>query len=578
MTDFPSGVNSPNAPNYASPLLDFTPISQVPDAYYKGQDEQLKLKAKTAFRNGIPKTADGQNDYRAMTEKMIELGDYGTASSLGQLGIQQTGLDMMRTNPEANPGGTPPASGGQRSDAPAAAAKRQATAVPYDDRPARANNDGGFDAPGSTPKPAQVAQGGNTATDAPQPGVTTLPPPIKAEIDRRAASGDQETRERNLSRLMMYGPTKAIQDYAKLKLEAIQKERERTPEEKNVDPSRGNAYQRKTDIDVEGENRKLTPGAKDTSGGRRAGESVADAQARIKAEGSNQELTPGAKDTRPGGPGGKSVAQTQADIKVDEANRTMTPTAKDTKPLPGESPAQAAERIKVRGAIDTKAAEGSVANFEKDYRGLQVASQSAYNGIAKAKLGSQLTQQPGFYSGPLQPTTQMYQQFKSTFGNDPSSATPQEAFQKVVTDMLTEQVKALGQSGVGRVLMVEVQNMQKSIASLGISPATNRVLLDTVQRVYGQSQQLAEIARGIQSDQNIPPEQKQAALDQAADNFYKQNPIFKPEEVADPRLIGAPTVPAGVTTIPAFIAWAKVQNLPSGYPARLPNGKMKMVP
>ena len=85
-------------------------------------------------------------------------------------------------------------------------------------------------------------------------------------------------------------------------------------------------------------------------------------------------------------------------------------------------------------------------------------------------------------------------------GGDPNKAMPQEAFSKIVNDLLQEQVKAMGQSGVGRVLQSEVNIMRQAIASLGITPASNQLLLELTKRTYQKNMEIAQIAPAIQAD------------------------------------------------------------------------------
>lgn len=573
MTDFPNGVNSPGAASYVAPLLDFSPIGNLPQDVFQGQQNRLKTESQRAFRNGIPKTPDGQNDYKAMTEKMIQIGDYGTASTIGQLGYQQGALEQLGTNPEivgygngkqpagGVPGRGSPSQGQPESSPPPSTRTAQ---QPYDTRPARPDNNGGFSPPAASSEPE--------ASSAPTTG-QTLAPNVKAEIDRRN-QGDFDTRKRNLGRLMA-SPFPGIKDYAGKLLEALLKEQESTPDEKN---RRSGTTQYGADVKVNADNRTLTPEMKNVQPGSGPnGQSAAGAAEEIKLGGANRTLTPEQKNVVGGPAGAPSAAETAEDIKVRGANRTLTPTAKDTQPREGESPAEAASRIKVRGDLDTKAGEAGVKQFDTEYNGLQKLGQSSFNGIQKAELAKNLTMQPGYYSGPLQRTTEMYQQFKSTFGSDPTTALPQEAFQKVTTDMLTEQIKALGQSGVGRVLLAEVQNMQKGLASLGISPAGNRAQLEIVTRVYKESQDLAKIAREIASDFRIPPEAKARVLDERSSQYFQEHPIFNEQEKRDPRILSAPDVPPRLNTPAAVRAWAKAVGLSPGNLVKW-NGQIGAVP
>jgi len=178
---------------------------------------------------------------------------------------------------------------------------------------------------------------------------------------------------------------------------------------------------------------------------------------------------------------------------------------------------------------------------------------------------------PGFYSGPFSKEYQSFQQFKSIFGQNPASALPAEAFQKVVNDMLAEQVKAMGKSGVGRVLQSEVNVMRNAIASMGITEASNRALMELVQRSYQKAIDIGNLTR------NLPP--NSAVLNQTVQNYLRQSPLFTPAEVRNPALLGSKEPP------PESAGWSAAQRrqwgadngLPPGSPIMF-NGHLGQVP
>lgn len=528
-SNFPTGVAIPGGASYVSPLLDFSPVGNLPDTVFRGQQQRQQVESQRAFRNGIPKLQDGSNDYGAMVNRLVQMGAYDDATKIVGIGAQQTGVNEVITNPESpyhRPGVTPtgaPTNTTQSYPNPPQQPPQPGQTGPRVTSPppttsegtlARPNNEGGFDAPPSGPAYQEE-------------------PRMRAVLDQRAPPGvDNASVRRNLEKLIAAGESnprlKGIATAAKLRLEHLYKEQESTPEQKNLRPGTG-------------------PG----------GKSAAQAMQDIKTEGANRELTPDEKNLRPSG--------------FDD--RFAAAGAGSGRP---RSAAQMQTDIKTQGAVDTKSGELAVTDFAKEYNGLQHMEQASFNGLQKAQLGKNLINQPGFYSGPLEPTVRTFQQFRSIFGQNPASAQPNEAFGKVVNDMLTEQVKALGQSGVGRVLQVEVQNMQKAIASLGITPMSNRALLDLVERVYKQSQVLGGIAREVEH-QNLPPQQKLGELHRRVSEFYQQNPLLTAQEKSDPRLIGLIEAPAQIKTPQQASAWARGMGIPPGYPV-LWGGKIKMVP
>lgn len=526
MADFPNGVTPPGAASYAAPLLDFSPLGNLEKSWMQGTQDRRTREIQTAYRNGIPKVPEGQpgagqNDYKAMTEKMLQLGAYPEAGQISSIGIGQQRLDAAMNDPilgsrspQAAPGAQPAPV--PPSAPPSAPAGRAAAAPPQVDAPdARPNNSDGFTAPAAPAQNTRVADGFDAA------GAGSQPQP-------QTTSGLAPSAERVLKSKLDAMPVDARRNYLN-----------RQAASEFVSPSVNKwALQELARLDKQ------------------------------------EELTPAEKERNSG------TTQYGENVKVAGANRTDTPEMKNVRPGSGPDGASAAEtmqRLKTRGEIDAKSGEAGVKNFDTEYVGLQKLAQSSYNGIQKATLAKSLTMQPGFYSGPLQPTTEIYQQFKSVFGKDPTTALPQEAFQKVTTDMLTEQIKALGQSGVGRVLLAEVQNMQKGLASLGISAAGNRAQLEIVSRVYQETQDLGNIARDIAANNHIPPEAKARALDDAAANYYQTHPIFTDQEKTDPRILSAPDVPPAIKTNAQLSAWARGVGLSSGNLIKV-GGQIRMVP
>jgi hypothetical protein len=114
----------------------------------------------------------------------------------------------------------------------------------------------------------------------------------------------------------------------------------------------------------------------------------------------------------------------------------------------------------------------------------------------------------------LEPTNKIYKQFQSIFGANPNSAVPQEAMGKVINDMLGEQIRALGGSGVGQVRVAEVKIMEKAIANLGITPATNRMLMEIVSRTYRDNIEIAKMSRQYKNGR------LDAGFDQKVADYY----------------------------------------------------------
>jgi hypothetical protein len=224
------------------------------------------------------------------------------------------------------------------------------------------------------------------------------------------------------------------------------------------------------------------------------------------------------------------------------------------------------ERQKEAAKSDVKAADTTSTEAE-------ALGNAAYNSLDKVQWLKGMMSQPGVYTGPLQEESEIINQFKSVFGGPPTSALPQEAFGKVVNDMLSEQIKAMGKSGVGRVLMAEVVNMRNSIASKGMTPASNRALLELTMRAYQQAIDLKQVI----ADAPHTRAGQQAAIDQ----YRQTHSLITQEEKARPMLLGsvdAPQTPDGKPlSAQALLNWSRQMGVQKGDPVRI-NGKYMWMP
>lgn len=235
-------------------------------------------------------------------------------------------------------------------------------------------------------------------------------------------------------------------------------------------------------------------------------------------------------------------------------------------------------------AARNKLAEGDAANYQNDYKGVSLAARGAQNQIDEAKLGKSMTMQPGFSSGQFGELTKTYNQFKAALGPEYAAAQPQEVFDKVVNNMLIQQVRSLGQSGVGRVLQTEVNTMRQGIASLGITPVSNRALFELSSRVAQQTRDVAGIASQVNAAVTrgqIPPGQYSQALNDATQKYYDSHPLVSDDEKQDPKILGAPDAPADYATKWSLVQqqnWARGLGIQAGDPVRIPDGTVRHAP
>jgi hypothetical protein len=75
----------PAPPSLVVPKADFSALGDLGNAYYQGQNQQRQQAIQTAFKEGFPKDASGQPDYKAAAQKLFQLGDYAGGTQFLQL-------------------------------------------------------------------------------------------------------------------------------------------------------------------------------------------------------------------------------------------------------------------------------------------------------------------------------------------------------------------------------------------------------------------------------------------------------------------------------------------------------------
>jgi hypothetical protein len=93
------------------PKADFSALGDLGTAYYQGQQLQRQQAIQTAFKEGLPKDASGQPDYKAAAQKLFQLGDYAGGTNLLKLeyGLRDTPTQPSIFDPGVAPGSQPAA-------------------------------------------------------------------------------------------------------------------------------------------------------------------------------------------------------------------------------------------------------------------------------------------------------------------------------------------------------------------------------------------------------------------------------------------------------------------------------------
>lgn len=517
--DYPA-VSSPTTASYAPPQVDFSKISNLLQDYYKGADMQRQEEKATAFRNGIPKDASGNIDVGAVTERLAKINpDYAMPLINMQM---QSQMGQQAASAITGPGGAAPQSGAQ--PAPAAPAS-----VP---------------APRSTP----VA-----AVSGDQPGsiMSMIPDGVSADDTGRIASQVANTFRLDPNA----APPPDMVPRIRAKIASLTGRPVAGPQPSET-PASEPAPQTVAQAQSDGQ-----PGMDMGTANRLSGEASyirARAAALSGVNPKAAEVLTKEADSR------DARAKQIRDYLSEEDKSTPDQKNYNSDKMPGESMAD----YQARSAGGAELAKQDSVAYSKKYEGIQKASVEASIEQPKIQLMKTFSNSPDFYSGVLEPTNRTFKQFAVATGIDPNKALPQEGFNKVASDMLTSQIRALGASGAGPVRIAEVKNMQKSIANLGITPVTNRLLVEITDRTYKDVQAIADLTRKYESNPKNLPGKKNVGLDQAIHDYYQSHPLFSESEIKDPRLIAPPEFKDSRA---AFNA-----KLPKGQPVKI-DSKLKWV-
>jgi hypothetical protein len=242
-------------------------------------------------------------------------------------------------------------------------------------------------------------------------------------------------------------------------------------------------------------------------------------------------------------------------------------TAKQMREIEGKITERTDPRVAAAKAGE-EVVKADIEQSKKKYDGLQNLGQVGQIGNQKLDRIRSIMSDPDFMSGAGHSIAQAWNQWNVTLGGNPSKAQPMEEFNKTAQQLLTDDIKAMGQSGAGPVRVAEVQIMQKATANLGISPATNRYLVEEAYRVHNDNVAVARMAQQYKAQHGY----LDAGWDKVRDKFYADHPLFTKAELADPRLVAPPYMPRDIAADPARrTVWLKQQGLKSGDPFKTDN-------
>lgn len=168
-----------------------------------------------------------------------------------------------------------------------------------------------------------------------------------------------------------------------------------------------------------------------------------------------------------------------------------------------------------------------------------------------------LIDDPQFYSGTARGLVLDVKKIEAFLKNN-NAALPMEAFQKIISGQLLEDMK-ISLQGLGQVRVAEIELLQKAAAAGDLTPQANRMILDLMIKAHDRVGAVGDIAAGYQAGArwdsngkvirgpdgqpqvfNTPP--KQGELNGLVNRYYEKNPILTPEEQAHlTKLAASPT-------------------------------------
>jgi hypothetical protein len=132
-------------------------------------------------------------------------------------------------------------------------------------------------------------------------------------------------------------------------------------------------------------------------------------------------------------------------------------------------------------------------SFQKKYDVMTEGGQTASGAKPMLQMARDLTNDPQFYSGFGSNVVLDYKKLKAAVGADPRAATAMEAFDKIMSGQLLNNMRTT-LHGLGQVRVAEIDLLQRAAASLNMSPSANRLILDLMMKAMDKSEALGQMA------------------------------------------------------------------------------------
>jgi hypothetical protein len=509
-------VKGPEGASYSLPKFDLgSQIASLPTSYQEGQQYGVKRALQTAFKDGFPTDQQGNPDYNAMATRLLAIGGPEAAQPYFQMGLQQGNA----AGNQAVLGGQPAPQGGQgnppQTFTPMAPNAATGPSGITGEHPSTGGGSIFPYKPGTSPP--QIMSGGPQGGA----GLGGQPAPFAGNRDQQGAPPG---------------------------------------------PVGGGTI---TQDGTTGQPAAPTSSRETANNGQQDRRMVAadrlDAQAAIIQQ---QALRYGQS------PAAVKTLQDRAQQLTDQAKQYREAALKDTEATPEQ------KNLTSGATQKSKELEGDIARSQKTYGGMHAISNQFETGLEPAiQVAKGILNRPEMYSGIGGQFSLDFNKVRAALG-DRGAATLQEGLQKInaisVLAQVNQQKDEMQETGAtsSRIFSQQVDQVAKASASMENTVNGNRFLINFQDRMGQFSKALTAQAQAyIQAHGHLD-----VGFDKQVSNYIAKNPIFSPQERADPRILGAPDAPPGHQTKAQVMGWAKSMGLSSGDPFRTPAGDVRYIP
>jgi hypothetical protein len=234
----------------------------------------------------------------------------------------------------------------------------------------------------------------------------------------------------------------------------------------------------------------------------------------------------------------------------------------------------------LQNTIATKAVESQMKRSDSMYQGSNARSMQ-FEQTLKPMLGTTkaLLNRPEMYTGFGGDKLLEFNKVRALMG-DKNAAVLQEAMGKItaqsVLSTINEQRDEMQEAGgtSARIFSQQVDQVAKAAPQMSNTVAGNRFLVNVALKMGDVSTKISQMQRDyLKTHPYLDVE-----FDQKLSDYLQKNPVFTDAEMRDPRVLGAPDVPAGADKWPMakLQAWEKRMGLKPGDFFRTPDGAVQI--